>query len=167
MEYFDLCSVDRKPLGKKVQRGTRLNSNEYHLVVMAIIINENREVLLTKRSKNKIAGGLWECTAGSVLAGENSRDAIIREVKEEIGININVSEYPIAGYSEGDALFDFWIVKIDNKIQDLILQTEEVDEAKYVTLNEIQNIISNGIATKSLNELIKLNMNGLISIKDK
>ena len=167
MEYFDLCTIDRKPLGKKVQRGTNLNKNEYHLVVMAIMLNEKNELLLTRRSKNKIAGGLWECTAGSVLAGENSRDAIIREVKEEIGINVNISEDPITYYSEEETLFDFWIIKIDNKIKDLVLQTEEVDEAKYVTLKDINEIINNGTATKSLSELIKLNSKGIVLIKEK
>ena len=167
MEYFDLCTIDRKPLGKKVQRGTNLNKNEYHLVVMAIMLNKKNEVLLTRRSNNKIAGGLWECTAGSVLAGENSRDAIIIEVKEEIGINVNISGDPITCYSEEDALFDIWIIKIDNKIQDLVLQTEEVDDAKYVTLKDIKNIINNGTATKSLSELIKLNSNGIVLINEK
>ena len=117
MEYFDLCTIDRKPLDKKVQRGTKLNKNEYHLVVMAIMLNEKNEVLLTRRSNNKIAGGLWECTAGSVLAGENSRNAIIREVKEEIGINVKVFGNPITSYSEKDALFDIWMIQINNKIQ--------------------------------------------------
>ena len=167
MEYFDLCTVGRKPLGKKVQRGTKLNNNEYHLVVMAIIQNENREVLLTRRSENKIAAGLWECTAGSVLAGENSRDAIIREVKEEIGINVDVFGDPITCYSEENALFDIWIIQIKNKIQDLVLQIEEVDDAKYANLYEIKKIISKGAATKSLHELLKLNKSGIISIKDK
>jgi len=165
MEYFDLCTVDRKPLGKKVQRGTKLNKDEYHLVVMAIIQNEKREVLLTRRSKNKIAAGLWECTAGSVLAGENSRNAIIREVKEEIGINVQVFGDPITTYSEEDALFDIWIIQVNYQIQDLILQAEEVDDAKYVNLYEIINIINNGTATKSLSELLKLNINGIVSIK--
>ena len=167
MEYFDLCTIDRKPLDKKVKRGTKLNKNEYHLVVMAIMLNKKNEVLLTRRSNNKIAGGLWECTAGSVLAGENSRDAIIREVKEEIGININISGDPITSYSEEDALFDIWIINIDNKIQDLVLQIEEVDDAKYVTLKDIKNIINNGTATKSLSELIKLNSNGIVLINEK
>ncbi len=166
MEYFDVCTIDRKPLGKKAQRGSKLENGEYHLVVMAILQNENGEVLLTRRSQHKIAAGLWECTAGSVLAGENSRDAIIREVKEEIGLTVHVSGNPIQEYSEEDALFDIWLIKIETNVQDLVLQTDEVDEAKYACLNEIRQIIHSGAATTSLNELLKLHRAGIISIKE-
>lgn len=166
MEYFDLYTIDRKPLEKISARGNRLNKNEYHIVVMAILINTQGEVLLTKRSKNKIAAGFWECTAGSVLAGENGKEAIAREIKEEIGINVQITDNPISEYFEDDAIFDLWVININISIDDLILQTEEVDEAKYVTLKDIQNIINSGIAAKSLSELIRLNNIGLISIKE-
>jgi 8-oxo-dGTP pyrophosphatase MutT (NUDIX family) len=80
VEYFDVYTINRIPLGKKYPRGSQLSNNEYRLVVMGILINDSGEVLLTKRSKNKIAGGKWECTAGLVQAGENSKAAIIREI---------------------------------------------------------------------------------------
>lgn len=109
-ECFDVCTIDRKPLGKICVRGSRLNVNEYHIVAMAILINEQGEVLLTKRSKNKTAAGMWECTAGSVLTGEESKEAIIREVKEELGITVEMKGKSISGYIENDAIFDLWMV---------------------------------------------------------
>jgi 8-oxo-dGTP diphosphatase len=166
-EYFDICTIDRNSLGKICERGSKLNNGEYHVVAMAILINKQDEVLLTRRSKNKTSAGMWECTAGSVLAGEKSRDAIIREIKEELGIKVEIKERPISEYIENDAIFDLWMAdNIEYKIDDLTLQKEEVDKAGYKTLNEIKDIIKSGTATKCLNEIVKLNNIGLIKIKE-
>lgn len=164
-EYFDLCTINRKSLGRKCVRGSKLNENEFHVVVMAVLLNSDHEVLLTKRSPEKIAAGMWECTAGSVLAGESSKEAIKREIQEELGIFVEIKGYPISEYREDDALFDIWTANIDVEIEDLVLQKKEVAEAKYATLNEIKEMIESGVATKSLGELIKLNDNGIITIK--
>jgi 8-oxo-dGTP diphosphatase len=166
-EYFDVCTIDRNLLGKVCERGSKLNENEYHIVAMAILINNQNKILLTRRSKNKTSAGMWECTAGSVLAGEKSRDAIIREIKEELGIKVEIKGQPISEYTENDAIFDLWMAdNIEYKIDDLTLQKEEVDEAGYKTLNEIKDIIKSGTATKCLNEIVKLNNIGLIKLKE-
>jgi 8-oxo-dGTP diphosphatase len=166
-EYFDVCTIDRNSLGKICERGSKLDKGEYHIVAMVILVNKQNKILLTRRSKNKTAAGMWECTAGSVLAGEKSRDAIIREIKEELGIKVEIKERPISEYIENDAIFDLWMAdNIDYTIDDLKLQKEEVDEAGYKTLNEIKDIIKSGTATKCLNEIVKLNNIGLIKLKE-
>lgn len=165
-EYFDIYTIDRKPIYKVGSRGNSLLENEYHIVVMAIIMNSKREVLITKRSENKIAAGKWECTAGSMVVGENSRDAIIREIKEEIGVVVSIdNKEPISFFILEDAIWDIWLVYTDIKIEDLILQKEEVDEARYATLSEIIEIIKNEKATNTLKELIKLHKNQKITIR--
>lgn len=164
-EQFDLCSKDRVPLGRKGLRGLELAENEYHIVVMAILINEDDNVLITKRSENKIAGGKWECTAGSVVAGEKSKDAVIREIREEIGILVQIDyEKPVSHFISEDAIWDIWVVRTANSIEELILQQEEVDEAKYVAISEIKMIIDSGFATQTLEELLKLHQKGMINI---
>jgi ADP-ribose pyrophosphatase YjhB (NUDIX family) len=49
-------------------------------------MNAEGEVLLTKQHQNKPHPNLWECPDESVLAGEDSLEGAIREIKEEIGI---------------------------------------------------------------------------------
>ena len=132
---------------------------------MAILINDDGEILLTKRSRHKIAAGKWECTAGSVLAGETSRDAIVREVKEEIGISPIFAEEPVSEYLEDNAIFDIWVGKVNHQIADLLLQEEEVDEAMYATLDDVKKIIEEDQGTKSLGEVVRLDNRGLIQLK--
>lgn len=56
-----------------------------------LIFNEKKEVLLKKRSKNsKNEIGRWEKPGGAIDYGENSMDAMKREVMEEVNIKINI-----------------------------------------------------------------------------
>ena len=88
-EYWDIYDKDRRKTGRFQERGKPPASPEdYHLVVEIWLRNSKGEVLLTKRHPEKHYGGLWECTGGSVLAGEESLAAAMREVKEEIGVDL-------------------------------------------------------------------------------
>lgn len=61
--------------------------------VGAWIINGKGEVLLTKRSQNaKNEKGKWEAPGGAVEFGETLEEAIRREMKEELGIEIEILE---------------------------------------------------------------------------
>lgn len=167
-EYFDIYTINREPTGKKGVRGQDLKKNEYHIVVMAIIMNKYGEVLITKRSNNKIAGGKWECTSGSALAGESSKEAVIREIKEELGVTVTIEEEkPISYFVLDDAIWDIWVVKANIDIIDVKLQHEEVDEAKYVNLEEITNMIKSRIATKTIEKMVSLHKKGFIKIANK
>ena len=56
------------------------------LVVAAALIDRDGRVLLAQRRQNAVLGGLWEFPGGKVEPGETPEDALIRELKEEIGI---------------------------------------------------------------------------------
>lgn len=62
-------------------------------VAAAIIINENMEILIAKRKKEKSQGGLWEFPGGKVEKGETLEECLVRELKEEMEIDIEISEY--------------------------------------------------------------------------
>jgi 8-oxo-dGTP diphosphatase len=56
-------------------------------VAIAIIVNENRQILITKRSsQNPVYAGFWEFPGGKVQSFETPIMALVREVKEELGI---------------------------------------------------------------------------------
>ena len=160
-EIFDLYTCDRQPLYKTAKRGSCLLDGEFHLVAMAIMINECNEILITKRSMNKPGAGKWECTAGSVMAGETTKQAIQREVKEEIGIMVEVEDENLIGcFFEEDAIFDIWKIKVQCRIDDLILQSNEVDDARYIKIDDIQTFIDNNPCTSSLYEVSRLYSEG-------
>lgn len=57
-------------------------------VSVAIILNSNSEVLLSKRAKHLHQGGKWEFAGGKVEKGETAEQALCRECKEELAIEI-------------------------------------------------------------------------------
>jgi len=56
--------------------------------VCCAIIENNGKILATKRGENMHLGGFWEFPGGKVEAGENAEECIIREIIEELNINI-------------------------------------------------------------------------------
>ena len=84
-EYWDVYDEHRNKTGALHRRGDPLGPQEYHLVVEIWTLDGQGRVLLTRRDLRKHFGGLWECTGGSALAGEDSRTAVRRELREETG----------------------------------------------------------------------------------
>jgi len=60
-------------------------------VVAAVIIRDGR-VLACRRNPDRSAGGLWEFPGGKVEAGESPEDALVREIREELRVDIEVGE---------------------------------------------------------------------------
>jgi 8-oxo-dGTP diphosphatase len=58
------------------------------LVVAAALIDADGRVLLARRPAHKELGGLWEFPGGKVHDGETPEAALIRELKEELGIDV-------------------------------------------------------------------------------
>ena len=59
-------------------------------VVTICIKNQQNKLLIQKRSQLK--GGKYGITSGHTLNGEEAKQGAIREIKEEIGLNINIQE---------------------------------------------------------------------------
>jgi 8-oxo-dGTP diphosphatase len=58
------------------------------LVAACALIDSNGRVLIAKRPEGKSMAGLWEFPGGKVEAGERPEQTVIREMREEIGIEI-------------------------------------------------------------------------------
>nr|WP_255500529.1 (deoxy)nucleoside triphosphate pyrophosphohydrolase [Brevundimonas sp. P7753] len=59
------------------------------LVVAVALIDPDGRVLIAKRPEGKQLAGLWEFPGGKVEPGERPEQALIRELKEELGIDVN------------------------------------------------------------------------------
>jgi len=60
-------------------------------VAVGVILNNARQVLITRRSPDSHQGGLWEFPGGKVEAGESLELALSRELREELGIDVDKS----------------------------------------------------------------------------
>ncbi len=58
------------------------------IVAACALVNEAREVLIAKRPPGRSFAGLWEFPGGKVEQGEGPEEALVRELKEELGIEI-------------------------------------------------------------------------------
>jgi 8-oxo-dGTP diphosphatase len=58
------------------------------LVAAAALVDADGRVLISKRPEGKHLGGLWEFPGGKVEQGETPETALIRELKEELGIDV-------------------------------------------------------------------------------
>lgn len=61
--------------------------------VVAAIIEQNGEILLAQRPPHADQAGLWEFAGGKVEQGESQREALIRELREELGIDARPARY--------------------------------------------------------------------------
>ena len=146
-EDWDVYDENRNPLGRTHVRGMEMAPGEYHLVVQVWICNSRGEYLIQKRTAEKdIAPGLWAATAGSALAGEDSRAACVRETEEEIGLVPDMAHASVVkSFLMYDSLVDVWWIRQDVDLPDLALQKEEVDEVRWVTPDEIRVLVREGV----------------------
>ena len=87
MEYRELYDENRQPLGIAITKSDPVPPNAYMLTVGIWIVNDQKQILLTRRSfEKRYAPGMWENPAGHVQKGETCEDAIIRELREETGM---------------------------------------------------------------------------------
>lgn len=157
MEFWDIYDKNRIKTGRKHERGKPLPAGEYHLVVTILIINSRKEILVTKRHPDKPYPNMWECPGGSVLTGEDSLEGALREVKEEIGIDLpNNSGDLVKSEIRNHDFKDVWLFHHDFDIEETVLQPEEVTDAKWVTLTELESMFNEGIVVPSLEKIKKL-----------
>lgn len=137
-ELWDLYDKNRKKIGKLAERGVyKFKEGEYHIVVNGVIINSKNEILITKRAEFKDYGLMWECNGGSILAGETSLDGIIRELKEEIGVEFTKKEAIFLKTEERISDFkDMWLFRRDIKDEEITLPDGEAIDFKWVDINE-------------------------------
>jgi len=146
IELWDVYDCQGNFTGVTKPRGAFFAQGEYHLVASLWIINSRGEALIQKRSDAKeIQPGLWNITGGAASAGEDSRGACVREVKEEIGFRFDPQDITLLSrLFIRDCIFDDYIITCDCDISKAVLQPEEVSELRWVSIDEILNLYDTG-----------------------
>ena len=154
MERWDIYDSNKQRTGRTMKRNDWcLKDDEYHLTVLGVVARPDGKFLITKRVMTKAwAPGWWEVSGGAVMAGEKSKDAVIREVKEETGLDVSNSQggylftYHRENPGEGDNYFvDVYRFIVDFEESDLDLQEKETDGYMLATLEEIKEFARQGI----------------------
>ena len=153
MEMWDIYDANKEKTGRLMKKNDwQLKDGEYHLTVLGVIERPDGKLLITQRVMTKAwAPGWWEVSGGAAQAGEESIDAVRREVREETGIDVTdarggyVFTYKRENPGEGDNYFvDVYRFVMDVQDKDLELQTEETDGYMFATLDQIRAFAAEG-----------------------
>ena len=149
MEYWDIYDKNKNKTGKIIQRGQRLLDDEYHLIVHIWIKNSEGKFLIQQRSEKVKNPLVWSATGGSVVAGEDSYSGALREMKEELGIDLSNEKghlFDSSLYEEDNQKYwcDTYLYFIDLDVEKLQLQKEEVTQAKYEKMEVIKQMMNDG-----------------------
>ena len=145
VEYWDILDKNGSFTCRRIKREkfNHFRPGQYHLVVHIWIKSSAGDYLIQKRSADRRPmPGEWAATGGSVCSGEESRAAAIRELEEELGIRVLEHEIHYIGrLTRKNSFVDLWQVGVDAPIESLQLQKEEVQDAKWVTKEQLLQMI--------------------------
>lgn len=150
-ERWDLLDQNRVPVGKTLRRGEKIPAEIYHIVVLGWIVNRKGEFLISRRSPEKSNPLLWETTGGAKQAGEDSLKAVIREIREEVGIDVSKNRPVFLGTRQRleRVFFDCWMFFKDFPLESVTLQQGETCDARWVNDDTFSEMMQKGQITRA------------------
>lgn len=147
-EKFDVLDEYGAFTGQIATRDECHKKGYWHRAVYAFIINDKGEILLQKRSNNKkLWPNKWDVPVGGhVDSGEFGFQALIREAKEELGIDVyeNEVKYLLGSRStnlSGDIINNHfnecYIITKSIDLKDIVIDENEVSDVKYFSKEEV------------------------------
>lgn len=145
--HVEICDiVDRfgNRTGRVATRGTELASDEFYPVVHVWIRDERGNYLIQQRAFHLASSsGIWATTVGYIVAGEESSAAAIREVEEELGIQLFPSYLILLDrHTMEDRVEDIWLADVLSISIGTPIAGPEVAGWKWVSKVELQQLVS-------------------------
>lgn len=151
-EFLEVYSPEGTKTGQKKSKSEIHRKGLFHSTVHVWIFTDEGNILIQKRSKKKeLNPGVWDVSvAGHIKFNENIKKAAKRETLEETGININTKDllkigiyrsiniHPTAIDKE---FFHTYILKIDKNSINLGFKNNEVDDLKFISIEEMESLI--------------------------
>lgn len=146
MELWDVYDQCMQKTGQTHVRGVPLEEGEYHLIVHVYPVNSKGQILIQKRADTvKTKPGLWATTGGSVLAGEDFLEGGLRELREELGVEVSTENTRLLSVMQRPNRFRaVWLVRTEIERAELSLQKEEVADAMWATPDQIRAMVQTG-----------------------
>ena len=109
--------------GETIYKGEEVPEGKYIIVVLVIIKNSKGEFLIQKRSKQK--QGKFAGTGGHVKTGQTSKEGMLEEIQEELGLTVKPEELELMFSGREDnakVFFDLYYLERDIDIKDLVFK---------------------------------------------
>ena len=143
-----------RPTGLTIERGKRVPPGMMIPIVVVYVYNNQGQYLIQKVAPTK--GNYYSTTAGHVQSGE--RDfalAMLREMKEEIGLSATKSELQLVKIRRFNYKFVFlYILKSNVPVEMLRLQKEEVDSVMWMSREDIELLCKMGLFNRNHYQLL-------------
>ncbi len=143
-ELVDLYNAEGEKTGTDHERGEPLPEGAYHKIVNVMVIHQEGEILVTKRSaQKKIYPGYYEASIGGVVQkGESPEEAARRELYEETDIKSNSLVHLSTHYYHGWPIIvdDFYCLTAMDK-DEVYLDGVETVEYDWKTLEEVDELM--------------------------
>ncbi len=146
MERYDVYDLDRRLTGRTCLRGEAHPDTDCQLVIHVCLFNSRGQLLIQQRDRSKQSyPEYWDVSVGGgVLAGETPRQAAVREVREELGLEIEAPGAAAVTLSFAGGFDDYYILDCDAPVEALCLQPGEVQDARWATKEEILAMLAEG-----------------------
>ena len=128
--------------------------------VVGAIIVKNGKILCAQRGYDKSLAGFWEFPGGKIEKGELPEDALKREIREELNIDIEI----ITFICEASHEYDFGIVNFKsflcktNEVKNI--QLLEHNDSKWLPADDLFSLDWAPVDIPTLNEIVKLKKQG-------
>ncbi len=163
-ELLEVVTEEGNPTGEILSRDEIHNKNLLHNEIAVFVINKEGLVLLQKRAATKKSNPLcWGSScAGHVGVSESLEEATLRELKEELGMDVNMDQLHILVYKKlrkGDKnshIRTWYYVKTDFNISDFRIQKEELDEIRWFTIDEVISSVGDSHFTFQQDSLVAI-----------
>jgi 8-oxo-dGTP diphosphatase len=144
MEICNIVDELGNRTGRVVTRGMNLAPGEFYPVVHVWIRDKLSNYLIQQRAFHLASSpGAWAVTVGYVLAGEDSISGAIREVKEELGIQLSSSQLKLIDrHTMENRVEDVWLADISRSSMGSPILGPEVADWKWVSKAELEQMVN-------------------------
>ncbi len=150
MELFQLVDENGRPTGQASREECHGNPALIHLVIRLYLRNSEGRLLLQKRALTKdTMPGRWDASVGGhVTAGESVEAALLRETREEIGVDA-VGARPLFGWLHRSGTFETEYARVFALTYDgpFTVDPGEIQEGRFFSFTEIEGMVGKGILT--------------------
>ncbi|WP_066375124.1 MULTISPECIES: 8-oxo-dGTP diphosphatase MutT [unclassified Anabaena] len=109
----------------------------HKIIGVAVIWNEQQQILIDRRRQQGVMGGLWEFPGGKIEPGETVEECIKREIYEELGIVIAVGEH-LMTIDHTYTHLRVTLTVHHCRLIEGVPQPLECDEVRWVNLDELE-----------------------------
>jgi 8-oxo-dGTP diphosphatase len=114
------------------------------VVVAAIIVDSEGRYLACRRAPDKVSGGKWEFPGGKLDHGETEPEALLREIREELAIEVRVLRLFDRSATETEIKGQSVVIELACYVCDLVgdgpVASTDHDELRWVAENQMSKL---------------------------